>query len=43
MNWLAIALVGFAATWFEWNYRRSRKCNRDPKPSHKGNENDKQP
>jgi hypothetical protein len=25
MNWLAIVLVGGAAVWFEYNYRRSRR------------------
>ncbi|HEY7089138.1 MAG TPA: hypothetical protein VH518_13670 [Tepidisphaeraceae bacterium] len=25
MNWLAIVVVGGAAAWFEYNYRRSRR------------------
>lgn len=33
MNWLAIALVGTAAVWFEYNYQRSR---RKKKPSEAG-------
>ena len=29
MNWLAIALVGGAAAWFEYNYRRSRRQSKE--------------
>jgi hypothetical protein len=25
MNWLVISVVGAAAVWFEYNYRRSRR------------------
>ena len=43
MNWLTLALVGLAATWFEWNYRCSRKGDRDATDKETSNENEKQP
>ncbi len=36
MNWLAFALVGTVAAWFEYNYRRSRR----KKPAREGEEAD---
>ena len=30
MNWLILAVVGGAAAWFEYNYRRSQRKSKTP-------------